>query len=166
MTITQETAMTIVEELKKEGKTVVFTNGCFDILHVGHLRYLSEAKKQGDILIVGINSDSSVRILKGNERPINSELDRAEIISALKPVDFTVIFTEETPMELLDKIKPSIHVKGGDYTKELLPETPIVERNGGKVVILSFVEGKSTTQIVNKIQENKLNKSDKNEETS
>lgn len=142
----------IVTGLKAKGKKIVFTNGCFDILHVGHLRYLNDAKKQGDVLIVGVNSDESVRRLKGPTRPINNEIDRAEMLSGLKAVDFTLIFDELTPIETLEKIKPSIHVKGGDYTKEQLPETATVEKNGGEVIILSYVEGKSTTNIVNKIQ--------------
>lgn len=168
MIISKKTAKTLVEELKLQGKKVVFTNGCFDILHVGHLRYLTEAKKQGDILIVGINSDSSVRSLKGTGRPINNEIDRAEMISGLKCVDFTVIFNELTPIEIIDELKPSIHVKGGDYTKEALPETIAVEKHGGEVIILPFVEGKSTTKIVNKIQENSENedKSGNNEKDS
>lgn len=116
------------------------------------MRYLNEAKKQGDILIVGVNSDSSVRQLKGEGRPINNEIDRAEMLSGLKAVDFTVIFEELTPIETLEKLKPSIHVKGGDYDKNKLPETATVEKNGGEVRILSFVEGKSTTNIVKKIQ--------------
>ena len=152
MILSKETAAKLIEELKLQGKKVVFTNGCFDILHVGHLRYLNEAKKQGDILIVGVNSDSSVRQLKGEGRPINNEIDRAEMLSGLKAVDFTVIFEELTPIETLEKLKPSIHVKGGDYKKEDLPETKIVESYGGEVRILSFVEGKSTTNIVKKIQ--------------
>lgn len=152
MILSRETAAKLVAELKLQGKRVVFTNGCFDILHVGHLRYLNEAKKQGDILIVGVNSDVSVRKLKGPTRPINNEIDRAELLSGLKAVDFTVIFDELTPIETLEKIKPSIHVKGGDYKKEELPETVTVEKNGGEVRILAFVEGKSTTNIVNKIQ--------------
>lgn len=152
MILSKETAAKLIEELKLQGKKVVFTNGCFDILHVGHLRYLNEAKKQGDILIVGVNSDSSVRQLKGMGRPINNEIDRAEMLSGLKAVDFTVIFDELTPIETLEKLKPSIHVKGGDYDKDKLPETATVEKNGGEVRILSFVEGKSTTNIVNKIQ--------------
>lgn len=152
MILSKETAAKLIEELKLQGKRVVFTNGCFDILHVGHLRYLNEAKKQGDILIVGVNSDSSVRQLKGAGRPINNEIDRAEMLSGLKAVDFTVIFEELTPIETLEKLKPSIHVKGGDYDKNKLPETATVEKNGGEVRILSFVEGKSTTNIVNKIQ--------------
>ena len=136
MILKRAMAAQIIEELKRQNKKVVFTNGCFDILHVGHLSYLNDAKKQGDILIVGVNSDMSVKRLKGESRPINSEVDRAE----------------DTPCELLDELKPSIHVKGGDYTKDELPETKIVERNGGEVRILGFVEGKSTTNIVNKIQ--------------
>ncbi|MDU1910813.1 D-glycero-beta-D-manno-heptose 1-phosphate adenylyltransferase [Fusobacterium sp.] len=152
MILSKETAAKLIEELKLQGKKVVFTNGCFDILHVGHLRYLNEAKKQGDILIVAVNSDVSVKQLKGTNRPINNEIDRAEMLSGLKAVDFTVIFDELTPIETLDKLKPSIHVKGGDYDKNTLPETPTVEKHGGEVRILSFIEGKSTTNIVNKIQ--------------
>ena len=152
MLIDKEFGKQLVEILKSQNKKVVFTNGCFDILHVGHLRYLNEAKKQGDILIVGVNSDSSVRQLKGEGRPINNEIDRAEMLSGLKAVDFTVIFEELTPIETLEKLKPSIHVKGGDYDKNKLPETATVEKNGGEVRILSFVEGKSTTNIVKKIQ--------------
>lgn len=151
MLISRELAAKIIEEQKELGKKIVFTNGCFDILHVGHLTYMNEAKRQGDILIVGVNSDESVRRLKGPTRPINSEIDRAEMLSGLKAVDFTVIFTEDTPMEIIDELKPSIHVKGGDYKKEDLPETVIVEKHGGEVRILNFVEGKSTTNIVNKI---------------
>ena len=164
MILSKETAAKLIEELKLQGKKVVFTNGCFDILHVGHLRYLNEAKKQGDILIVGVNSDISVKQLKGPTRPINNEIDRAEMLSGLKAVDFTVIFDELTPIETLDKLKPSIHVKGGDYDKNTLPETPTVERHGGEVRILSFVEGKSTTNIVNKIQFKDGGENEKNNE--
>ena len=152
MIVDREFGKKLVEELKKQNKTVVFTNGCFDILHVGHLRYLNEAKRQGDVLIVGVNSDASVKRIKGESRPINSEKDRAEMLCGLKAVDYTVIFEEDTPEELIATLKPSIHVKGGDYKKEDLPETKIVESYGGEVRILSFVEGKSTTNIVKKIQ--------------
>lgn len=152
MIVDRKLAIEIIETLKKQGKKVVFTNGCFDILHVGHLNYLNEAKRQGDILVVGVNSNASVRRLKGETRPINDEIDRAELLCGLKAVDYTVIFEEDTPCELLDELKPSIHVKGGDYTKDKLPETKIVEKNGGEVRILKFVEGKSTTNIVKKIQ--------------
>ena len=152
MILSRETAARVIEELKLQGKKVVFTNGCFDILHVGHLRYLNEAKKQGDVLIVGVNSDKSVRSLKGPTRPINNEIDRAEMLSGLKAVDFTLIFDELTPIETLEKIKPSIHVKGGDYTKDQLPETAVGEKNGGAVRVRCLVDGKSTTNIVKKIQ--------------
>lgn len=152
MLIDKEFGKQLVEILKSQNKKVVFTNGCFDILHIGHLRYLNEAKKQGDVLIIGVNSDASVKRLKGESRPINNQFDRAEMLSGLKAVDYTVIFEEDTPEELIATLKPSIHVKGGDYKKEDLPETKIVESYGGEVRILSFVEGKSTTNIVKKIQ--------------
>lgn len=153
MILNKQIAVEIIKELKEQGKKVVFTNGCFDILHTGHLTYLKEAKKYGDILIVGVNSNDSVKRLKGSTRPINDVNDRAEMLCGLKPVDYAVIFEEDTPCEILELLKPTIHIKGGDYTKESLPETKIVEKNGGSVVILGFVEGKSTTNIINKIQE-------------
>lgn len=153
MNISKELAIEILETAKKDGKKVVFTNGCFDILHRGHVTYLNEAKRQGDILVVGVNSDASVKKLKGESRPINSEYDRAFVLDGLKAVDYTVIFEEDTPEDLIAYLKPSVHVKGGDYKKEDLPETKIVESYGGKVVILNFVEGKSTTNIINKINE-------------
>ena len=153
MNISKELAIEMLETAKKDGKKVVFTNGCFDILHRGHVTYLNEAKRQGDILVVGVNSDASVKKLKGESRPINSEYDRAFVLDGLKAVDYTVIFGEDTPEDLIACLKPSVHVKGGDYKKEDLPETKIVESYGGKVVILNFVEGKSTTNIINKINE-------------
>ena len=144
-------ASEVIAKLKEQGKKVVFTNGCFDILHVGHLRYMNEAKELGDILVVGVNSDDSVRRLKGPTRPINNENDRAEMLCGLKAVDYAVIFTEDTPNNLIGELKPNIHVKGGDYKKEDLPETKIVESYGGEVRILQLVDGKSTTNVVNKI---------------
>ena len=140
-----------VKELQESGKKVVFTNGVFDILHVGHLTYLEEARELGDVLIVGVNSDRSVKTNKGDKRPINPEKNRAEMLLGLKFVDFTVIFDEKTPENLLSLLKPDIHVKGGDYKQEDLPETEIVEKNGGEVKILSFVDNISTTEIINKI---------------
>lgn len=140
-----------IEKLQRLGKKVVFTNGVFDILHIGHLTYLEEARSLGDILIVGVNSDSSVKVNKGDKRPINSEKNRAFVLLGTKFVDYTVIFDEKTPEKLLDILKPDIHVKGGDYKKEDLPETKIVEKNGGEVKILSFVDNVSTTQIIEKI---------------
>lgn len=151
--IDKENVEKFIYEMKKQGKKVVFTNGVFDILHVGHLTYLEEAKSFGDILIVGVNSDSSVKVNKGDKRPINSEADRAKMILGLKPVDYAVIFDEKTPIEIITEIKPDIHIKGGDYKKDDLPETPIVESNGGKVEILSFIDNKSTTGVIEKILE-------------
>lgn len=151
MNISKELAIKIVDEAKKSGKKVVFTNGCFDIIHAGHITYLNEAKKLGDILIIGVNSDKSVKKLKGESRPINSQYDRTLVLGGLKAVDYTVIFDENTPEDLIASLKPSIHVKGGDYKKEDLPETKIVESYGGKVIILGFLEGKSTTNIIDKI---------------
>lgn len=141
------------EKLKSDGKTVVFTNGCFDILHSGHVFYLQKAKQQGDILILGLNSDASVRRLKGEKRPINSENDRAIVISELKSIDYVVIFEEDTPQEIISLIIPNKLVKGGDYKKEEVVGKDIVESNGGEVVIIPFVDGKSTTKIINKINE-------------
>lgn len=134
-------------------KKIVFTNGCFDILHVGHKRYLQQAAALGDILVVGVNSDASVRRLKGPSRPINPEQDRAEILCALGFIDYVVIFDEDTPYELIKKIQPDVLVKGGDYKPEEVVGRDIVEARGGKLALISFVEGKSTTNIIKKIEE-------------
>ena len=142
-----------IVKLQKDGKRVVFTNGVFDILHIGHLTYLEEAGNLGDVLVVGVNSDASVKVNKGDKRPINSEKNRAYVLLGTKFVNYAVIFDEKTPEKLLDILKPDVHVKGGDYKKEDLPETKIVEGNGGEVKILSFVDNVSTTQIINKIIE-------------
>jgi len=142
-----------IVRLQKAGKKVVFTNGVFDILHIGHLTYLEEARNLGDVLVVGVNSNASVKVNKGDKRPINSEKNRAYVLLGTKFVDYAVIFDEKTPEKLLDILKPDVHVKGGDYKKEDLPETKIVEGNGGEVKILSFVDNVSTTQIINKIIE-------------
>lgn len=132
-------------------KKIVFTNGCFDILHVGHKRYLQEAATLGDILVVGVNSDDSVKRLKGPERPINSEQDRVEMLCAMKFVDYVVIFNEDTPYELIKKVQPDILVKGGDYKPEEVVGRNIVEARGGRLELIKFVDGKSTTNIINKI---------------
>jgi len=134
------------------GKTVVFTNGCFDLLHPGHIQYLEQAKELGDILIIGLNSDASVNALKGPSRPINTLEDRAIMLSALRCVDAVVAFEDETPIPLIQELAPNIHVKGGDYTKESLPEYDVVTAYGGQVVILPFLEGKSSTALINKIK--------------
>lgn len=151
--LTAEEMRKEIVKLQKAGKRVVFTNGVFDILHIGHLTYLEEAGNLGDVLVVGVNSDASVKVNKGDKRPINSEKNRAYVLLGTKFVNYAVIFDEKTPEKLLDVLRPDVHVKGGDYKKEDLPETKIVEGNGGEVKILSFVDNVSTTQIINKIIE-------------
>ena len=152
MILKRNTISKIADELKKNGKKLVFTNGCFDIIHAGHIKYLTEARKLGDFLIVGLNSDKSVKILKGDSRPINNQDDRATVLYGLKPVDLVTIFDEETPAELISEIIPNVLVKGGDYTIETVVGADTVQKNGGKVVIIPFVEGKSTTAIINKMK--------------
>ncbi|ROL60130.1 D-glycero-beta-D-manno-heptose 1-phosphate adenylyltransferase [Bacteroidetes/Chlorobi group bacterium MS-B_bin-24] len=142
----------ICNSLREQNKKIVFTNGCFDILHRGHIEYLTKAKEFGDVLIVGLNSDTSVQRLKGKDRPINSESDRARILDALKPVDYVVIFEEDTPLHLIQMVKPDVLVKGGDYKVEEIVGSEFVMSYGGKVEIIPFVEGKSTTKIIQKIK--------------
>lgn len=140
-------------ELKKEGKKIVFTNGCFDILHKGHVTFLNQAKALGDILIVGINADESISRLKGPERPINSLEDRIAVLAALQSVDYLVSFEEDTSIEILKGIPPDIFVKGGDYTVESIPEAALVIELGGQVKIISLVNNRSTTSLIKKIQD-------------
>jgi len=137
---------------RKDSKKIVFTNGCFDILHAGHIRYLSEAKSLGDILVVGINSDKSVKELKGPSRPINSLSDRALILSELRYVDYVVSFEEQTPLELIKIIMPDILVKGGDYTVETVVGASEVIHSGGQVKLLQFHDGYSSTNYIDKIK--------------
>ncbi|MCO5114145.1 MAG: D-glycero-beta-D-manno-heptose 1-phosphate adenylyltransferase [Bdellovibrionaceae bacterium] len=139
-------------EQLRQSKKIVFTNGCFDILHVGHVRYLEQAKALGDILVVGLNSDESVKRLKGPTRPIQTEEDRKELLLALKAVDMVVIFSEDTPLELIKKIKPHFLVKGGDWSEDQIVGSEFVKSIGGKVMSLPFSQGKSTTNIVDKIE--------------
>ena len=151
MLIDRKNAATFCEELKQLGKQIVFTNGCFDIIHAGHVRYLTAAKNFGDVLIVGLNSDESVRKLKGSSRPINNQEDRAEVLLGLKAVDHVIFFGESTAEKLIAEVKPNIYVKGGDYTLETLPESKIVHQFGGRVEFINLVAGRSTTNIVEKI---------------
>lgn len=141
-------------QLRNEGKSIVFTNGCFDILHVGHTTYLQKAKDLGDVLILGLNSDASVRRLKGESRPINNENDRAAVLLALRSIDHVVIFGEDTPFNLISLIQPDILAKGGDYSRDTIVGADIVEARGGKVVVIPLVDGKSTTATINKMQTN------------
>ena len=153
MLIAREDIEKFCEVLRKGGKRVVFTNGCFDILHAGHVRYLEKARALGDCLVLGLNSDASVRRLKGPSRPVNREEDRAEVVGALKSVDYMTVFDEPTASELIALVKPAVYAKGGDYTLDTLPEAKIVQSYGGKVAFIDLVEGRSTTNIIEKIKE-------------
>ena len=141
----------IINRIKAERKKIVFTNGCFDLLHVGHIRYLAQAKKLGDFLIIGLNSDSSVKELKGEDRPINSFEDRATLLSAIESVDLVIMFEEQTPENLIKDIVPDILVKGGDYNIEDIVGYQTVMQNGGQVKTLSFYDGYSSTNYIHKI---------------
>lgn len=141
-----------LKPLKAKGKKVVFTNGCFDLLHVGHIRCLRDAKKQGDILVIGLNSDSSVRKLKGPNRPIIPEAERAEILAALEPVDFVTIFSGDVPITLVEAIKPDVYVKGGDYQEDEVPEVELVKSYGGQVYFSPEIKGKSTSGLIGRIR--------------
>ena len=143
-----------VQKWRKAGLSLVFTNGCFDLLHAGHIRYLQTAAGFADIFILGLNSDSSVRKLKGIRRPIMPQSDRALLLSAIEAIDCVVIFDEETPARLLETVLPDVLVKGGDYIVEDIVGYETVTKNGGRVEVVNYVEGKSTTGIVNLIMEN------------
>ncbi len=149
--VAQKDLSELLSDLRTEEKVIVTTNGCFDILHVGHVRYLEKAKELGDVLIIALNSDVSVKKIKGPNRPINNEVDRAEVLSALCFVDYVVLFDEESPQDLLAYIKPDIHTKGSDYSIETLPELKVIVENGGRVEFIDLVEGKSTTSILEKL---------------
>ena len=134
-------------------RPLVFTNGVFDILHRGHASYLAQAKELGASLVVGVNSDSSVKMLgKGDDRPINSEADRQALLAALESVDMTILFTEQTPVSLIEKIRPDIYVKGGDYEIDTLPETQVIKSWGGKAIAIPFLYERSTTSLLGKIR--------------
>lgn len=137
---------------KNRDRKIVFTNGCFDILHLGHVEYLNEAKAQGDVLIVAINSDASVRELKGPDRPVNNEHDRAQMLLNLKAVDCVQVFTEQTPLEIIKLIKPNVLVKGGDWKPEQIVGSDFVLANGGEVKSLMFKQGYSTSNLIKAVQ--------------
>ena len=151
MLIPKEKIENFCATLRAAGLRIVFTNGCFDILHAGHVRYLAEARALGDCLVLGLNTDASVRRLKGESRPVNTELDRAAVAGALAAVDYVVLFDEPTAEALIEKVRPAVYVKGGDYTRETLPEAKIVEKYGGEVHFIDLVPGRSTTKIIEKI---------------
>ncbi len=138
--------------LRESGKRLVFTNGCFDVLHVGHVRYLQSARSLGDALIIAINSDRSVRALKGANRPVNNEDERAEMLAALGAVEYVTVFDEDSPRALIAELLPDVLVKGGDYTLDEIHGREEVEAAGGRVVALPFIEGASTTSIIERIK--------------
>jgi glycerol-3-phosphate cytidylyltransferase len=149
---TKEELALVVQSLKQAGKKIVTTNGCFDLMHAGHATYLSDAKKHGDVLIVGLNSDTSVKRYKGEGRPFVNEQDRALLIASLQSVDFVTVFDEDTPVKLLETIQPHIHAKGGDYDVEKMPESETVKNGGGTLVAIPLVDGRSTTALVRRIK--------------
>lgn len=149
--LTLDSLVTIVKVLRKRKRKIVLTNGCFDMIHLGHVKILEMAHSLGDVLIVGLNSDASVRHLKGHERPIMPEMDRAEIIGALRCVDYVTIFSEMTAENLIRNIKPNVYVKGGDYEKASCEEMAVVKEYGGEVIVLPYISGKSSTLLVKKI---------------
>lgn len=140
-----------VAKLRGQGKTLVTTNGCFDIIHAGHVQYLSEAARLGDILAVGVNCDEAVQMLKGKGRPLVGEQDRLAIVASLRVVDFAFIFRENDPQAFLEILRPDIHVKGGDYSENII-EKATVEKHGGEIRIVPFIKGHSTTSLINKIR--------------
>ena len=141
----------IVNKLKKQNKKIITTNGVFDILHLGHVMYLEQAKKLGDVLIVGVNTDASVKLNKGSKRPISNEKSRLGVLAGLESVDYVFLFNEKDPRRWLSKLKPDVHVKAGDYKLSQIIETSVVEENGGKIVVVKMEKGYSTTGIINKI---------------
>ena len=153
----RESLASLLATARRQGRKVVFTNGCFDLLHVGHVRYLQRARQLGDLLVLGLNSDASIRRLKGPQRPLIGEEERAHILAALDCIDFVTIFDEDTPLELLELLRPDILVKGGDYIPERVVGRELVESYGGRVELIPFVDGKSTTGIIEKILENYRN---------
>jgi rfaE bifunctional protein nucleotidyltransferase chain/domain len=148
---TLETLLPVIEEHRRNGQAIVFANGCFDLLHVGHIRYLQGARALGDVLVVGLNGDSSVRMLKGPGRPLMPQEERAEILSAVRYVDYLVIFDETTVVHLLEQLRPHIHCKGTDYTEESVPEREVVRSYGGRVAIAGDPKNHSTRNLIGEI---------------
>jgi len=153
---TQKELKRTIAYLRKQGKKIVFTNGCFDILHYGHIKYLQDAKGLADVLVLGLNSDSSVKKIKGSARPINKQLDRARVLSALSCVDYLTIFSEDTPLRLIRLIQPDVLVKGGDWQTEKIVGADFVKARGGKVLAIPYIKGYSTTKLINKIRSPRL----------
>jgi rfaE bifunctional protein nucleotidyltransferase chain/domain len=152
MIIPRHELASLIDQLRAEGKRIVFTNGCFDILHRGHVEYLAAARQLGDVLIVGLNSDASIRRLKGPDRPINPQDDRAAVLDGLRSVDIVTIFEEDTPAQLIAIVEPDVLVKGGDYTEATVVGADVVRARGGRVVIVPLLEGRSTSALIARIR--------------
>ncbi len=150
---TGQQLLPLLSILRSTGKKIVFTNGCFDLIHTGHTRYLAKARALGDLLVVAVNSDASVRGLKGDKRPINSEADRMETLAALESVDYVTLFTEPNPYRIISELQPDVLVKGGDWPIDKIIGGDIVEARGGLVVNVKYIEGASTTGIIERIIE-------------
>lgn len=151
--VTNDLTLQAIHHHRLQKKTIVFTNGCFDILHVGHVRYLGDAKHLGDILVVGINDDESVKRLKGPGRPLNSRLERQEVLLALRMVDYVCVFEEDTPLKLIEQVQPDVLVKGGDWPVQTIVGGDFVRAYGGKVMSLPYLEGYSTTNVMRRLRE-------------
>ena len=152
MLIALEEFVPVIARLKQDGKRIVFTNGCFDIIHVGHIRYLKSAKELGDILVIGLNSDESVRKIKGDNRPIVSQGERAEVLSSIRSVDYVVIFNEDRPDKLIQQVKPDVLVKGADYKMREIAGAEFVKSYGGEVKRVVLLKGRSTSRIIARLR--------------
>ncbi|MFQ6131845.1 MAG: D-glycero-beta-D-manno-heptose 1-phosphate adenylyltransferase [Armatimonadota bacterium] len=150
--ITREGLSEVVARLRAQGRRIALTNGCFDLLHVGHVRYLTQARRLADVLVVGLNSDDSVRRLKGPARPLTEAGDRAETLAALAAVDYVVIFEEDTAIPLLEEVAPDVYVKGGDFREEQVPEAPVARRLGCEVQMIGLAPGRSTSDLIERIK--------------
>ena len=150
--VARETLASLLEEHRRQGRRIVFTNGCFDILHAGHVRYLAQARRLGDVLIVALNTDRSVRAIKGPHRPVVGQEERAFVVAGLESVDYVTFFDDETPLSLIEALQPDILVKGGDWKADSVVGGDVVRSRGGDVVVLPYLEGASTTNIIEKIR--------------
>jgi rfaE bifunctional protein nucleotidyltransferase chain/domain len=151
--ITETELRRVIQDEREKGRTIAFANGVFDVLHVGHVRYLQDASKEADILVVGVNSDDSVRAIKGPTRPLVTERERAELVSAIRGVSFVTIFNDASPARLIGAMKPDVHCKGTDYTADSVPEAEIVKSYGGRVAIVGDPKDHSTTDLLRKLRD-------------
>ena len=152
MLVSLERLVREVRRLRRKGKRIAFTNGCFDLLHVGHLDYLERTRRLADVLVVGINTDASVRRLKGTGRPVVREKERARLVASLKPVDFAVLFSESTPLRLIQAIQPDVLTKGGDWTPSRIVGADVVKSSRGRVVSIPYTKNRSTTRLLNRLR--------------